>query len=300
MRTLAPRDAESTETGDVRVAEVRWSRIGGTWLALIAGVLAIAIVMVVADFGHAPAASADTPPPLVATPIDDGREQVFDRLVDAARQQPDVARYPAVDMVVEYEQWSTLIDADEEAAVLPLSVTRTRRLDGTSSLRTVAADNRWGGVLPVDARRPGEVVDDLASTAEESDAAYGPAPETDATALSDRLLERAVDGTTGDLFQGLERLRSRWTLGGSDTAAALEAIRDRDDAVVVGTVRDRLDRTGVAIRTDSRGGGHFRDILVFDAATGALLSSESQYLGGLEEVGVRPDTVIGYTAWRTS
>ena len=206
--------------------------------------------------------------------------------------------------VIAAETWSAELTpgADEVTFVQPREIVRTRNDDLSGSVVTRAGEVRWGVVPDGQApAQPGTVL-------EENDFGPGdypmlfPSPPPDAAAELQGYLAQTVGitetSTTGDIFRATVDLRNEWSLNGSQTAALLDLIATRDDVTVLGTVTDRLGRTGIALATDTRFDGAFRDILIFDPDTANLLAAEDVYLGGIDDIQLEAPSVLNYTAWK--
>ncbi|WP_454129378.1 CU044_5270 family protein [Microbacterium aurum] len=276
-----------------------WNAPAGM-LAVAAVVLALLAVVIPVSLVPQPAAAV-APPALEIIPTEEDALVVLARLSSVARATkgaPSSSR-------IESETWSadvTVAQSKWATHVQPREVTRTRAADLSGAIVVRAGEVRWG-VPPAgsDIAEPGAELEHYEYPAGEFPLLFPQAPPTTADALQ-RYLDTALGAdalmTTGDYFAAVQDLRTEWVLSGPQTAAILDILASRHDVTVLGGVSDRLGRAGIAIATETRMGGAFRDLLIFDADTGALLAGEESYIGAIDGVQIEPETVLSYTAWK--
>lgn len=275
----------------------RWVTI---MAATIVAVVAILLTVGLPNLLSPRPAAASTPPILETTPVAGSPVFVLERLSELARTSPAETR--SADIAA--ETWSAELTPTTHKVtfVQPRDIVRTRENDKSGSVIIRAGQVRWGMV------GEGEKPAIPGTQLERFD--YGPGafpmlfpvpPPTDPAALSDYLAKYlGVDASagTGELFRAVQDLRNEWELDGSQSAALLNLLAERNDIEVLGNVTDRLGRAGTALATDSRMGGAFRDILIFATATARLLSAEEVYLGGIPDIQLTPPIVMNYIAWK--
>ena len=81
-------------------------------------------------------------------------------------------------------------------------------------------------------------------------------------------------------------------------AAALQLLRDAGGVTVLGTVTDRLGRSGIALKIASMKRPQFTATVVLDAGTREIIAADTIYQGGSKlKLDVAPGSVIEYKAW---
>ena len=280
-------------------------RIRTAWVTAIAAVLVFATVIVAGNVTNRPAPSAAFAPPLLtSTPIEGTTGEILDALGSSAS---DIHMADAAsDRTVLYESWSANISIDDNTVldifVQPQETRRTWSDDLSGRIVSRAGAVKWGGETPDSAAaKPGTVLVDEDFGPGLYPTFFATPPPTTAEEMRSYLAAPfglGEQSTTGEWFKAINDLRVDWPLDGAQNSAILQLIATLPDVTVAGTVTDRLGRSGVAVQTDSRADGKFRDILVFDSATGLLISSEFVYLGGLTDISLPEMTVLDYTAWR--
>jgi hypothetical protein len=279
------------------------STMRGRWRWPVAATVVAAALSVLAVFNIANVPVATAAPPLLEfTPLDAPDDEVLAELSDRAR-----ADAATTSTLIRYESWSATIipGADTtEMFVQPEEVTSIRDADGAGTLTIRAGEPRWGPPPPGQTvKTPGEVTRRSVYRAGEFPQLFPDAPP--AAPSADELnaylhahLEFPTPTTAGDYFGVIRDLRSEWRLSGPQNAAVIELLGSLPDVEVAGMVHDRLGREGIALVTATRYDGGFRDVLVLDPSTGALLTSEVEYLGGVDEVTLPYPTVLIYVAWK--
>lgn len=273
----------------------RATLIVGTIAAAVTIILSVGVVNV---FSPRPAAAA-SPPLLESAPLSADIGAILGRLSAMALASPT----PASSDVIAAETWSAELTPAAAAAIFvqPREVIRTRQDDLSGSVVTRAGTVRWGIVEEATPPAPGTILERFDYDVGEFPLLFPVAPPTSASALQGYLLQYVglnEATATGDVFRSIVDLRNEWVLTGAQTAAILELLSVRDDVSLLGAVTDRLGRQGIAVATDSRLGGAFRDLLIFNPTTGLLLSAEDIYLGGVPDIELTPPTVMNYIAWK--
>jgi len=280
----------------------RPSRRAWRWPAIATGAAALLSVLAVVNITNAPVATG-SPSLLEFTPITASDEEVLAELSARAREDATTTG-----TTIRYESWSaTIIPGTDttELFVQPEDVTRIHEPDGSGSITTRAGELRWGPPPPGQTpKEPGEVTRSSVYGPGEYPLLFPDAPPADPDADELRAylhahLEFRSDATASDYFGAVEDLLNEWRLSGPQNAAVVELLGSLPGVEVAGTVRDRLGREGVALVTTTRADGAFRNVLVFDPATGAVLTSEIDYLGGVDEITLPYPIVLGYIAWKT-
>jgi hypothetical protein len=266
-------------------------------ISTAAAVLALTFA-VASSFLFTPQPALAAPPPLELMAITGTPDSVIEELIVRAHSLKSSSPTS-----IASETWSADISTDsEQTFVQPREIVRTRSADLSGTIVVTAGQVRWGNV------QANEKPPSPGSVLQLQDFGHGDYPllfttPPPANPSEYRAYFSATAGTTetstpGDFFRAITSLRNEWVFTGAQTAAVLEFIQGLPHVEVAGQVTDRLGRHGVAIATNSRSGGAFRDMLIFDRATGALLSTEQIYLGGLSGVPLKASTVLDYTAWK--
>lgn len=271
------------------------------FVSTTAAALAVVIVAVAASLLLAPRVAMAAPPLLVSTPITGSTDSVLERLSMNARS---AVASPPTDLIAA-ETWSadiTLAPEKLSTFVQPREVTRVRTSDLAGEIVVFASEVRWGSV-PAGERppTPGTELERQTFAAGEFPLLFTQPPPADAAELPAYFatyLGTSETTSAGEFFRAITDLRNEWTLTGPQTTAVIEFIRDLPNVTVAGGVTDRLGRSGVAVSTESRSGGAYRDLLIFAPDTGVLLSAEQIYLGGIPDVRTPASTVLDYTAWK--
>jgi hypothetical protein len=270
---------------------------------LMSGVAAVLVLVIAAGaaFLLSPRPAMAAPPLLEPIPVMGDSDVVIEGLAMSARS----AAGEEPTNVIAAETWSadiSLTPDDLATFVQPREVVRTRASDLSGEIAVYAGEVRWGSTGPgSEPPPPGTELERQTFAAGETPLLFTAPPPSDAAALAEYLTAHLGTNertSTGELFRAVVDLRNEWTLDGGQTAAVLDLIRTLPDVTVAGRVTDRLGRSGIAVSTESRGSGAFRDLLVFDSASGTLLSAEVVYLGGLADLQLAAPTILDYTAWK--
>jgi len=268
-------------------------------LAATAAVAVTAGALLLAGPSTTPAVAA--PRPLVVLP--DSAPVPLDLLAERAeRDAADGA--PRLRKGTHVQSWS--VGMSEDKPPITLTVERVVRwnADDSHTELVVATDPRHPG-RPVLSGEDGDqrLVDDGHVISEQtfppswSDAPPESPPPHDATRLRAYLRDALhIDTplTTPELLDVTRMLLDTWTLGARENAALARLLADADGLRSVGQVTDRLGRPGQAYVYDSTG---YRQMLIMDPATGAVLGLESTAATDEPEYGVEAGDVMDYSAW---
>lgn len=269
---------------------------------LVSTVAAMAVIAltVLGAVVFTPHAAMASPPLLSVTTIDGSVTQILGKLSRAARALP-----APTSTVIRAETWSADITVKDRVTtefVQPSEVVRTRLEDLSGEVVTYASGVRWGSApAGVKVPRKGSELTREKYAAGTYPILFPVAPPDSSGSYAAYFHQYAgtqADSSPGDYFRAIADLRNDWAFNGPQTGAVLDFVGQLPDVSIAGEVTDRLGRPGVAIQTTTRGGGAFRDLLVFDKSTGALLSAEQIYLGGLKDVRLDFPSVLDYIAWK--
>lgn len=301
VRRTDPLSERASRELAVLLAEPRAPRVPRwrTPLLISSAAAALVIALAVAASVLAPRAAVAAPPLLEAAPVSFSAHAVLERLAMNART--DSAPRPSGLIVA--ETWSADVTAATRSVfVQPREVVRSRATDLGGEITVYAGEVRWGSVpAGYRAPSPGTELERQTFAAGEFPLLFAQAPPDSATELAayfETYLGTDRSTNAGELFRAITDLRNEWALTGAQTAAVLELVNGLPGVTVAGEVTDRLGRAGMAIATETRSDGAFRDLLVFDRQTGALLSAEQVYLGGIPGIDLDSPTVLDYTAWK--
>lgn len=277
----------------------RWAPPAGIAAAAAA---ALAVVFSVVQLA-VPSPSVAAPPPLQTAPVDEPLGDVMRRLSTLAEEHLPATGSP-VEQTLRYEAWYSNVEVEADRTsyfVQPVEIIQSRNADWSGSITTLAGDVRWGTPSENNpSQKPGTAIDEMTFAAGEFPMIYSEPPPSDPVALRDYFLAAGWDpnSTAGDWFNAIQQLATDWQLDGPQTAAVIEFLGELPDVRVAGAVTDRLGRAGIAIDTEGRLDGAFRDTLVFDSTSGKLLSAEAMYLGGIPDLKIPYPTVFSYVAWK--
>jgi hypothetical protein len=299
LSILTGRSAATGALGLRRRRRYVRSLLTGMVAALVLGTLLVA-----GNVAFRPAAGLALVPLLNETPIDGSSRDILEQLIVSARQSAGAGVPPKRGAANETWAASNIVTDEPEAEVFvqPQEVEREWTADLSGRIVARAGEVKWGSeTTDHPAEKPGTVLSDGRYEPGQYPAVFSETPPESAAELRGYLashLGLGSETTSGEWFKAIQDLRVDWTLTGEQNAAILEIIRDLPDVTVAGSVRDRLGREGIAVQTETRADGHFRDVLVFEAGTGVLISAEDIYLGALDEVSLPAMTVLNYTAWK--
>ncbi|TPG17031.1 CU044_5270 family protein [Pedococcus bigeumensis] len=299
LRTILRPDAPSRGR-----AHRRW-----TWSALAAAAAVTAVVLGLHGVTHPTPAFAATPPTLRITPLTGTADVTLARLAERARKQQGL---PATgSQVINTQDWSlsTRIDGQQvTSAVIPIETLLRWNADRSGLLQTSTGepsfpdkDSREAWRRSGQPGREGTVLSRTTFNPGEFNPMWQTAPPTNATALAKYLQtgHPIRDLGTAELFVAVTDLARERQLTQPQKAAVLQVLAAAPDVQVLGSVRDRLNRRGVAIATDSDHSGLMtRYILIFDPSTGTLNGSEQWLTTSAGSLNVRVPAVIAYSLWK--
>jgi hypothetical protein len=281
-------------------------------LGAAAGAVAAGAGLVAVDpFGSTGVAVAATPP-VLDSELAPGRPAKGALLELAARAGRDRSvRGHAGDVhVVRTQSWDLATDVDGKrvtSAVVPLE----RELRWSSDLTghmVVKAGRPW---IPADpayrkewAREgnpktpEGSVVDEMTwSRGSYQTAFHYPLPSDPQQLLAELKVGNDFDlNGTSQLIGSVADIYQETMPAPAVRSAVLTVLAGRSDVVALGAIKDRAGRTGLAFATDSASSGlPTRYVVIFDPATGALLTAEEVLTKNAGELNVRIPSVISYT-----
>ena len=276
------------------------SLLGGMVAALVIGVL-----IVTGNVVQGPSASADGLAILEQTPIDGTIGDIIDGMIMASRANTGPGS--SSKRKISFESWSANITVGEDASVdvfvQPQESERVWSDDLSGHIVSRAGSVKMGKVPKgVSEFAPGDVIFEDSFGPGEYPALFPKKPPTTGSAMRTYIsdaLGLTDESTAGDWFKAIQDLRTDWPLTNAQNAAVLELIKTLP-GVTAGAVTDRIGREGIALQTETRVGGKFRDMLIFDSVTGLLISAEEVYLGGVDDINLPAMTVFNYTAWRAT
>ncbi len=282
-----------------------------TWIALPSAVALLLVIVLVLQgwnlFGShtATKAVAATPPLLTATPSPYTFGEVMHRAMDQLRSTTG----PAESRRASYATWNLNVDADfkdsPSSFISTEDVTLTWSPDLSGTLvrtvgKTIATDTAPGdgGALPP---QEGTLLSSQTYSAGELGVLNQGAPPTDSASMLEYLQLVAGEGNDDpvDLLDAVTSLLNEWTLTSQQESAVLSALRHVDGFTTYGEVTDRLGRPGIALLAKSPTNTSFESLLILSPTTGRILSVETIYLGGVQDLrDLHAPAVVNYTAWR--
>ena len=282
----------------------RWRPHGRSLLSGMVAALVLGVLIVTGNIVPDPVANAAGLPLLDEKPVDGTTNDVIDKMIAAASRT--ITETSQSKRKISYETWSANITVNEDASVdlfvQPQEIERIWSDDLSGQIVTRA------GVVKLGERPdgspalvPGQIVDKDTFGPGEYPILFPESPPSTAPEMRVYLsgVLGLVDGSTaGEWFKAIQDLRMDWPLSSAQNVALLELIKTLPDVTVAGSVTDRIGRNGIALQTETRAGGKFRDLLIFDSNTGLLNSAEDVYLGGLDDIDLPAMTVLNYTAWK--
>lgn len=281
--------------------DTRRSRRPARLIVSAVAVIVVVLVAVAAGTVLAPRAAIAAPPLLEGTPVAESPDRVLERLAMNAR----TASFAPPSTRITIETWSAdlaVVGGHLSSFVQPREVMRSRTPELSGEIVVRAGAVKWGAVQssehPI---APGTELERSRYAAGGYPLLFPDAPPRDAAQLPAYFAALAGVGPAdeaGEYFRAVMDLRNEWGFNGMQTAAVLELIRTLTGVSVAGRVTDRLGRPGIAVTTETRSGGNFRDLLIFDENTGELLSAEQVYLGGDPTIDLDSPTVLDYIAWK--
>lgn len=259
----------------------------------------LAIGLAVGPLTAAPA-YAVTPPVLVAQPIAQTADEVLSTSINALQATP--SRAATRDALV--VRWALRDDGKADPVIVPEWQEWVWDADGTGHLesRTGApySVTKDGTIVPPagDAPKEGSA---LPGTGHHSSNLFFAEPPADAAGLRAYIEQRVGRSGTADalsIWGAVSSIRDSWALNPAQQAAALQLIREAGGVTVLGSVTDRLGRSGIALQVDSPTRPQFTATLVLSAATHEIIAADTIYAGGsTSKLDVPPGSVIEYKAW---
>jgi len=259
----------------------------------------IAIALAIGPVTAVPAYAA-TPPALVAQPIAQTADDVLAESIAALQEAP--ARPATRDALV--VRWALRDDGKTDPVIVPEWQEWVWDSDGTGHLesRTGApySVTKDGTIVPPAGEAPKEGTS-LPGTGHHSSNLFFAEPPSDASGLRTYIADRV--GPTGSadalgIWGVVSSIRDSWALNPSQQAAALQLLRDAGGVSVLGTVTDRLGRSGIALKIASTKRPQFTATVVLDATSHEIIAADTIYQGGSAlKLNVAPGSVIEYKAW---
>ncbi|WP_256791998.1 hypothetical protein [Terrabacter sp. Ter38] len=208
-----------------------------------------------------------------------------------------------------YSTWSLFTrvvnDQPVRSAVVPQDVNFSLVEDG-SGQRTVRIGTPevpvGSEVSDFDLPTPGTVIRDEKYGPGQTPRVYAGALSAEASTLWDQLSQAhpISELGTGELFVAITDLYKEQVPDPAVRAQLLRLLASRTDILDLGTLRDRTGRAGLAVGVSSSqpGGLPARFVMVFDPASGALLSYEQILTSSPGKLDVKIPSVIDYALFR--
>ena len=207
-----------------------------------------------------------------------------------------------------YSAWYVNTDVGADGApisyVSPQDVTMAWNPDLSGRFLAVAAQPLIDAdrAQAADVPTPGTVLDDSTFKAGEAGIAFqAPPPNTERSMLKYLVSGAGVtdDRDAVQVLDAATQLLNEWRLGSRAESALLKVLGDLDGITPLGSLTDRLHRNGVGFLTRSDSDQRFEAMFSIDIDTGALLTVERIYLGGVPEyASVKAPSVVSYVAWK--
>ncbi|MCS0601457.1 CU044_5270 family protein [Streptomyces sp. LP11] len=278
-----------------------WTVTAAAVTAAVAGYLAVAPFGIVAQ----PALAA-TPAPLRPQHTDRRAADVLEEIADRVSGLPDTrpAPWQTEHFVTDGWSLSTLVDnVQVTSAVVPERRETWGDHDGSSRWKSESLTPQF------QSERQREIWEEAGAVGEEpvhSSGTSGPdatRASEPPTAVGDMRAWLAGGQKTGAglLYEVVPERFQDHVFSPAGRAALLRVLASADGIVYAGAVKDRAGRGGEAFSlTDRFGGLPNKRTLVFDPATGNLLSYEEQVLDDPGKLNVRPYSVIQYSTFLTA
>lgn len=170
--------------------------------------------------------------------------------------------------------------------------------DGSVHVRVTAAEpfpGQESDQLPV----PGTVLSDETAAPGEYDNPYPVPVPTAPDQIAGYLAEAAGSERllgTGESIQEVSSVISSNILTRDQESAILTHLSTLDGFETAGQVTDRLGRGGIALRATDRDPGQVEDLLIISPETGAIIATETLYIGH-DRTDIATPSVIYYAAW---
>ncbi|EOM77389.1 hypothetical protein [Rhodococcus rhodnii] len=253
-------------------------------IALVGGLVALGTI----GFENTTRSTAAVEAPWRSLPFDEAtmESDVLEHAAARAGKQPDTRGEGGYDYI-HTSAWRMSTEQTIDGVVLSWAMEEVDReewhaADGSGRI----AETRDG--LPSSANGP-----------------YGPG-ELDTAGFDDALptdrLERQLHemGRGHDAAWWFDTTADIWrdqVVSPSLHSAILRILAQQNGTAALGTTKDRIGRTGIAVGADSSD-GTTRHILVLDPSTGDLLAAETIALAdGVAPAPVTPPVTVGYTVW---
>jgi len=306
------RITEGRVSGDERVpAPPRRHR--ARWIALssIAFLILVSLVAVqtfAPRGGSGGSVEAASPRPLRPTgtpvPFGEAMQNAVAQLerADTSTAEPKRASH--------FEAWYADTDVDGSGNATSLVSPREQRVrwnaDLSGSLLVTAGvayhPDRPNAIAAATPIAPGTVIRDEKFSAGRMGILYDELPPTDAAAMRDYLVLHSGLADSTDpvhMLDAVAELLGEWTLPPKQESAILLMLASMSGIESLGYVDDRLGRAGLAFRATSPApDAAFESVLVVSADSGRILSLETVYLGGLDDLDAAPGSVVRYVAWK--
>lgn len=273
-------------------------------------VLAAAIVAIIVLIQHGVGVTGTTPPAIAATlPILQGDGQLIPLGSAVTRGVRALTTNPADSKRgSSYSAWYVNTDVSADGTpisyVSPQDVTMTWNPDLSGRFLAVAAQPLVDAdaAQAADVPNPGTVLDDSTFKAGEAGIAFQTSPPTTEEAMRKYLVSGAGVKNDRDPLQVLDaatQLLNEWRLGSRAQTALLKVLGGLDGITPLGSLNDRLHRNGIGFVARSDTDHRFEAMFSIDIDTGALLTVERIYLGGVAEyTNVKAPSVVSYIAWK--
>ncbi|MFC6354587.1 hypothetical protein [Luethyella okanaganae] len=274
-------------------------RRGGQLLRIVGSAAAALVVLgtVMISVLHQTPAVAMTPPLLETTSVD---ETVPALLEDLEQKRRDV-ELPSGN-TIRAQTWSlnTTVDAKgniTSSTVEPQWNETMFEKDGSVRSLVVAADP-FPGEDTEGLTKTGTVLADESYARGEYASPFAEPVPTDPALIGSYLARAAGKDslTAGETIIEISGLLSNVPLDKGQEIAILSYLRTVRGLTVAGAVTDRLGRVGVALKATDREPGELEDLLIISTETGAIIASETIYIGS-DRTDIRSLSVIDYTVW---
>lgn len=296
-----PRRAASGGWSDRQIP--RRVAIGGLAAAGVASLLVVGTPLLP---GSAPAPAYAATPPLLDGCLAAGRPATQALTLAAAAAQTSAV---GGTLGSRYSTWSLFTrvvnDQPVRSAVVPQDVDFTLAADGSGhrTVRIGAAEFPAGyDASGFDVPAQGTVTRDEAYGPGQTPRVYEGALSAEASTLWAQLTNAHPVGElgTGELFVAITDLYKEQLPAAAVRAQLLRLLTTRSDVVDLGTLHDRAGRAGLGIGVSSSqpGGLPARFVMVFDPASGALLSYEQILTSSPGRLDVKIPSVIDYALFR--
>lgn len=244
-----------------------------------------------------PPAFAATPALLAADHVDASPQKI---LKDAASA---TTLHDPPGTTIRTQTWAlnTVITADGSvvsSSVEPQRDEITFANDGSVHVRVTAAEP-FPGQESDRLTAPGTVLSDETAAPGEYDNPY-PVPVPTAPDLIAGYLSEAAGSErplgAGESIQEVSSIISSNVLTGDQESAVLTHLSTLEGLETAGQVTDRLGRDGIALRATDRDPGQVEDLLIISPETGAIIATETLYIGH-DRTDIATPSVIYYAAW---